>query len=244
MGRLTLNPIAHIDPFGTHPRCPLLRGVPPSAGRSRCPSTPPRFRRGVPMARGTWRSPPAPGRSRTSRSRSSPPSRWAGAPLRAEPRARRRRRLELLQSLVMLNVGARALQPASPSRRSTAAASRAGSCRPAAPGRGTQFERFAPFLLIARPALRRPAHPDPPCTLRPRPALRASRGRIAGARRHDDLHPTPHRRLRHAPHRPPPPRPPPRRARELGAAPGGERLLLLQRRLARAHDELRPQTDT
>ncbi len=54
MGRLTLNPIAHIDPFGTV-ILPLILVLPTSrrsAGRARSRSIPRRFRRDVSMGRG------------------------------------------------------------------------------------------------------------------------------------------------------------------------------------------------
>jgi Zn-dependent protease len=54
MGRLTLNPIAHIDPFGTIilPVVLRLSGLPTFGWAKPVPVDPSRFRRDVPMARG------------------------------------------------------------------------------------------------------------------------------------------------------------------------------------------------
>lgn len=54
MGRLTLNPVAHIDPFGTIvlPVVLVLSGLPAFGWAKPVPVDPSRFRRDVPMARG------------------------------------------------------------------------------------------------------------------------------------------------------------------------------------------------
>ncbi len=83
-----------------------------------------------------------------------------------------------------------------------------------------------------------------PVALRAHPLRRVSLHRrfrriVSSSRgcRHSDLQGT--RRFRHAADRPPAPRPSRRRARQLGAAAGQVRLLLLRRRLARADERLR-----
>ena len=207
-------------PARDHPAAPAGRR--PSAGRSPCPSNPSRFRAGVSMGGGM----DAHRRRRAALQRGPrhPRARWPRGCLPASRRASpaRHRRACRSSSCSSRSTWRWRSSTSSPSRRSTAAASSTASCRAARARVGGRSRGSRPSLLLGLVFFGGGSSPGRSSRCVRAASERLSRHRLTDGAPHDRTQP-PHRRLRHAPHRPPAPRPPARRPRQLGEAPGEPR---------------------